>query len=273
MRISRKDGRSALVWLTAFVVACGGGGDGQQGGGEMAGGEAGGPALEDVVDLSSAGSIEGSVSFAGTAPEPQPIDMAEEPTCAEKYDNGPVYAPVEVNDNGTLRWVFVYVREGRTADGQDLSGIDFPVPGEPVMLDQDGCRYDPHVFGIQIGQTLQIQNSDGLLHNINARPDSAGAFNISQPVSMTSTRTFNAAEVMVPIRCDVHGWMQAFGGVVEHPYHAVTGGDGSFTIDRLPPGTYTIEAWHEEYGTQTQEVTVEPNGMAEVSFTFGDAAA
>lgn len=255
---------SALALTLAVAAGCGGGEGGEEAAGEMAASE--GAAMESPVDPATAGSISGSVSFQGTAPEPQPIDMSEEPTCAEKYEGQPMMEAVVVNDNGTLKNVFVYVKSG-------LPDMDFPTPREPVVLDQAGCHYTPHVAGIQAGQTLRIMNSDGILHNINATPEVNRGFNISQPVEMSTERRFSAPEVMVPIKCDVHGWMEAYLGVLDHPYFDATGDQGSFSIDNVPPGTYTIEAWHEEYGTQTQEVTVGEGESVEVNFTFGEAAA
>ena len=137
------------------------------------------------------------------------------------------------------------------------------------MIDQVGCRYTPHVFGMRVGQTLKIRNSDATLHNIHATPAANPEFNMGQPIQgMEFDRTFDAAEVMVPFKCDVHGWMNAYVGVLDHPYFAVTGDDGNFDISELPPGDYVVEAWHEELGTQTQNVTVGEGGTAEVSFTF-----
>jgi plastocyanin len=252
--------------VLGLAGGCGGGeGGGEQAGGEMAGGEEGG-AMESVVDPATAGSISGSISFQGTPPEPQPIDMSEEPTCAEKHEGQPVKQTVVVNDNGTLKNVFVYVKSG-------LPDVDFPTPEEPVVIDQTGCQYEPHVMGIQVGQPLQIKNSDGILHNINATPQQNRGFNISQPVEMSTERTFSTPEIMVPVECDVHGWMKAYIGVLDNPYFDTTGDDGSFEIDNLPPGTYTIEAWHEDYGTQTQEVTVGESEDVEVTFTFGPGTA
>jgi plastocyanin len=138
-------------------------------------------------------------------------------------------------------------------------------------MDQDGCEYHPHVLGVQTGQQITFRNSDGLLHNINAQAETNRSFNISQPQSMDAPpRTFAQAEIMIPVRCDVHGWMEAYIGVVDHPYFAVTGDDGSFRLENLPPGDYTIEAWHEEYGTQTAQVTVAAQQTGDVSFTFND---
>ena len=256
---------STPVLLLAALVAvgCGGGGGGSESAG---GGETGGGEMAAVVDEATAGSISGSIAFDGVAPEQMAIDMSEEEVCAEKHTMAPTAETVVVNDNGTLRHVFVYVKSG-------LEGMSFPVPSEPVVLDQNGCRYVPHVFGLQAGQDLAIKNSDGILHNINAKPEVNRGFNISQPVEMETKRQFRAAEVMVPLECDVHGWMYAFVGVLDHPYHSVSGADGSFSLSPLPPGTYVIEAWHEAYGTQTQEVTVGANEDVELSFTFAEPAA
>jgi hypothetical protein len=254
--------------LLAVLVASG------CGGGERGAGEGEGAAAEETaaasmasgVDEAIAATIKGQVVFQGTVPEPTVVDMSEEPTCADKYD-GPKYSEEVVgNENGTLKNVFVYVKQG-------LSDRSFPAPGEPVVLDQKGCWYMPRVFGVQVGQDLVIKNSDGVLHNINARAEMNRGFNISQPVVMETTRRFRAPEVMISLQCDVHGWMQAYVGVLEHPYYSVTGADGSFSLAPLPPGTYVIEAWHEKYGTQTQGVTVGENEEAEITFRFGRPSA
>ncbi|HEX6938335.1 MAG TPA: carboxypeptidase regulatory-like domain-containing protein, partial [Longimicrobiales bacterium] len=213
------------------------------------------------VDPATAATITGRVVFEGTPPAMARIDMSEEATCAAKHPNGAFVEEVVVNDNGTLRNVFVYVKEG-------LGDRKFPTPAEPVVLDQSGCVYHPHVLGIQVGQTLTIRNSDGLLHNINARPSMNRPFNISQPTTMETSRTFATPEVMVPVACDVHGWMQAYIGVLEHPYFATTGADGTFRLAQLPPGDYVVEAWHERYGTQTVNVTVGASETKEIEFRF-----
>ncbi len=143
-----------------------------------------------------------------------------------------------------------------------------------VTIDQSNCRYGPHVLGVQTGQDIEITNSDNFLHNINATPTANRGFNRSQPrAGITSTQSFPLAEVMVPVRCDVHGWMNAYIGVVDHPYFGVSGEDGSVSLEGLPPGDYVIEAWHEQYGTTTTNVTVVTGETAEISFEFTDATA
>ena len=167
-----------------------------------------------------------------------------------------------VGDDGSLQNVFVYVKEG-------LGDRTFDAPSEPVVLNQDGCRYTPHVFGIQVGQPLQVLNSDPTLHNIHATPTTNQEFNTGQPIEgMTFDHAFTDVEVMVPFKCDVHSWMNANVGVLDHPYYAVSGEGGAFDISRLPPGDYVIEAWHEMLGAQTQNVTVGESETVEISFTF-----
>jgi hypothetical protein len=249
----------AVVAVVLFIVACGGGGAATTapGGGAPSAGEE----VKSPVDPATAGSVTGKVAFTGTAPEPESISMEAEPDCQAQYSNGAFTETVVVNDDGTLQNVFVYVKEG-------LGDLTFPVPNESVLLDQQGCRYHPHVFGMQAGQELVIRNSDGILHNIHPMPKINTAFNLGQPVKMDSKKTFEKPEVMVPIECDVHEWMIGYAGVQDHPYFAVTGSDGTFSLPNLPPGAYTIAAWHELYGEQTMEVTIAEKETKEVEFTF-----
>ncbi len=212
--------------------------------------------------VQAGGTVTGKVKFTGTKPVMPKIDMSDEPTCRAKYPAAPTREDVVVNVSGTLGNVFVYVKAGLPAT------YHTPAATAPVLLDQNGCRYHPHVFGILVGQPLSIKNSDGIAHNIKAKGTKNRPFNISQPNSMTMTRTFTAPEVMVPLECNVHGWMNAFVGVLPHPFFAVTGSDGSFSLKGLPPGTYTIEAWHEKYGTQTATVTITGTESKTADFTF-----
>jgi hypothetical protein len=252
--------RRLLPWLcialSIFVAACGGNGDGDTAGGN---GEAGDFT---VVDSTTAGSVSGVVNFTGTAPEPELIQMDAEPDCQTLYDEGPFTQQVVVNDNSTLANVFVYVKSG-------LEEMTFATPSEPAVLDQEACRYHPHVLGVQTNQTVLIRNSDPVLHNIHPNPTNSRPFNISQPnQGMETERSFSSAEIMVPVGCDVHSWMSAYIGVVDHPYFAVTGDDGSFAIENLPPGEYVIEAWHEMYGTQTMDITVGESEAVDMEFSY-----
>ena len=209
-----------------------------------------------------AGTLTGKVNFSGTAPEPQKIDMGADPTCASLHTEPVFSEDVVKNADGTLQNVFVYVKQG-------LEGKTFPAPQTPVTLNQQGCHYTPHVFGVQVGQKLEIVNSDSTLHNVHGMPTQSKEFNRGMPIQgMKLDRTFDKSEVMVKFKCDVHPWMRAFLGVLDPPFFRVTGTTGAFEIKDLPAGKYTIEAWHEKFGTQTQEVTVEEGTPAKADFTF-----
>ena len=256
-----RKGNIAALLASGLVLATACGKSGESGAGAGGGGTAA-AVTAFPVDTANAATVTGRVTFTGAKPAMARIDMSEEASCAAKHAGGAFAEQVVVNDNGTLRNVFVYVKSGVPAN------LQFPVPAAPVEIDQNGCQYSPHVFGIQVGQTLNIKNDDGLLHNIKALPTVNRPFNISQPTNMTTARSFASAEVMVPLQCNVHSWMNAFVGVRPDPYFAVTGSDGTFSIRRLPPGTYTIEAWQEKYGTQTQTVTVAAKESKAVTFAF-----
>jgi len=226
------------------------------------------PAAQAVapLDTATAATIGGKVILEGAPPPNKVINMKADPKCAALHKTPSYFETVVVGPGGALQNVFVYVKEG-------LGNRTFPVPQEPVVLDQEGCHYTPHVFGVRAGQPIKIVNSDPTLHNIHPQPTKNPGFNIAQPVKgMESIKTFNTPEVMIPVKCDVHGWMSCYIGVMNHPYFAVSGQDGNFTLSRLPPGTYLIEAWHEKYGTQTQSVTVGPKETKEIQFTFKASA-
>ena len=205
--------------------------------------------------------VTGKVSFEGAAPAREKIKMAADPVCLTQHKD-PVLSEDLVVNNGALQNVVVYVKDG-------LSGKTFPAPTTPVVIDQAGCQYHPHVFGIQVGQPLEIRNSDATLHNVNAQPKLNKRFNIAQPTKgMKSIKTFDKVEAPVPFKCNVHPWMSAYAIVLDHPCFKVTGEDGSFTLRGLPAGTYTLEAWHEKLGTQTAQVTVADGETKSVTFTF-----
>lgn len=217
-------------------------------------------AVTDAVAPATAGTITGVVKFEGQAPAAQAIRMDSDPFCEKQPTN--TTETIVIGSGSGLQNVFVYVKDG-------LGDRVFPVPSTPVVLDQKGCRYTPHVLGIQVGQTLEIASSDNTLHNVHAIPQQNREFNMAHPLAgIKHTRVFSTKEVMVPFKCDVHKWMSAFLGVLDHPFYAVTTGDGRFELKGLPPGSYTVEAWHEKLGTQTQAVTVGEKQTMDVAFTF-----
>jgi plastocyanin len=209
----------------------------------------------------TAGAVSGRIKLEGTAPPARVIRMGADPIC-QREGKGATSDVLVVGQGNSLQNVFVYVKDG-------LGTRTFPAPKTPVVLDQKGCRYQPHVFGVQVGQPVHILNSDPTLHNVHAVPKVNTEFNFGQPTAgMKSVKTFDKPEVMVPFRCDVHGWMNAYAGVVAHPFFAVSKADGSFEIKGLPAGTYTIEAWHERLGVQTAKVTVDAKGTGAANFAF-----
>ncbi|OFW01089.1 MAG: hypothetical protein A3I61_13945 [Acidobacteria bacterium RIFCSPLOWO2_02_FULL_68_18] len=238
--------------LGSLAAACGGGSQEAQ---------APPPPTENPVDPATAGSVAGRVTFEGTPRTLPPMKMDSDPNCAAQAPTAPDESVV-VGGGGALQNVFVYVKDG-------LGTLRFPVPAAAVVLDQKGCRYVPHVLGVQVGQGVEVLNSDPTLHNVHAAPASNSEFNTGQPIQgMKHTHRFSTREVMVPFKCDVHPWMHAWVGVLDHPFFAVSGADGSFQLTGLPPGTYTIEAWHETLGTQTQTVTIGAKETGNVAFSF-----
>lgn len=206
--------------------------------------------------------IAGTISFEGEAPTLRPIRMNADPGCAAKHD-GPVASEALVLGEGNaMANVIVRITEG-------LPARNWTPPATPVTLDQDGCKYSPHVIGLVEGQELKILNSDGLLHNVHALPKENKEFNMAMPATRTeAVKSFATAEAPFKIKCDVHPWMGAYILVSEHPYFSITGTDGSFAIEGLPAGTFTIEAWHEVLGIQTATVTVEDGASGETNFSF-----
>jgi len=244
-----------LCCSLALLVACGGGGEE----GEEESSETPAEAAP-AVDTANAGGVKGVVNYSGPDGD-TPIAMNADPNCLALHST-PVDTGKYLVKDGKLGNVFVYVKTG-------LEGKTFPAPTEKKVINQEGCLYHPHVLGIQVGQPLTVKNSDVTLHNIHAMPKSNTEFNNAQPVqNMEFDHTFDKVEVMVPFKCDVHPWMNSYLGVLDHPYYAVSAEDGTFSIDKLPPGTYTLEAWHEELGTATQQVTVAANQTADVTFDF-----
>jgi hypothetical protein len=214
------------------------------------------------IDPATVGAVTGKVLFTGEKPKLNRLMMDQDPVCTQKH-SGTVYAEDgEVNSDGTLPNVFIYVKDG-------ADKYSFPTPIEPVELDQDGCMYKPHVLGIQTNQTLRILSKDPTTHNIHPMPKDNREWNMSQPPGGTPIeQKFARPEIMVPVKCNQHPWMRAYIGVTRHPFHAVTGKDGTFTIKGLPPGDYTLEAWTATFGTQELKVTVAPKESKSVEFSF-----
>lgn len=214
------------------------------------------------VDPATAGSVQGKVTFQGKIPPHKKVDMSEDPQCAGLHKTPQLDDSIAASHDGSLANVFVYVKTG-------LEGKKFEPPSQPVVIDQKGCWFHPRVIGIETGQTLQVDNSDPVTHNIHPRPHQNREWNQSQdPGAAPLIRHFMAPEVMIRVKCNIHGWMHAWIGVVDNPYYAVTGADGKFDLSNLPPGNYTIEAWQEDLGTQEQQVTVTPQKASDVAFSF-----
>lgn len=213
------------------------------------------------VDPATAGTIAGRVTFSGQPPAPAALRVDADPACTSN-GNTVTDESLLVAGDGGIKNAFVYVKTG-------LEDYAFDSPSEPVVLDNRGCRYEPHVFGVRVGQPIEIVNSDPTLHNVHAMPQTNGEFNQGLPIQgMKLKETFTAPEIGVPFKCDVHGWMASYANIVSHPHFAVTDASGSFSLPNLPPGTYTLEVWHEKLGTQQQQITVEPTASANAAFTF-----
>jgi hypothetical protein len=214
------------------------------------------------VDAATASKITGRVVFEGTPPQNPVINMGSDSACGPggKAD---VTSESIVVDNGGLKNVFVYIKDGLG------NKYIFDTPTEPVKLDQNGCHYVPHVVGVRVTQPLEIVNSDNTMHNVHGMPEANKEFNFGQMVAgLKNTVSFTTPEVLIRFKCDVHGWMHAYIGVVSHPYFAVSGDGGKFELRTIPPGTYTIEAVHEKLGRQTQTVTLGEKDAKEITFTF-----
>ena len=219
------------------------------------------------------GTITGKVSFDGAAaPESKPIDMAADAACAAKNPNA--VAEDVVVKNGAVEYVFVYIKDGQTTEGnKKLDSFKWDAAGD-AALDQSGCHYVPHMVAVQVGQKLNVTNSDPTTHNVNVQPKNNDAFNQAQGQSAPPiTAVFKRPEVLIPVKCNQHPWMKAWVGVTKHPFSAVTKEDGTFTIKNVPPGTYTLEAWHEKFGTKTAQVKVDSKGTVTQEFKMGSTVA
>lgn len=216
-----------------------------------------------IMNVSSAfaGNVTGAILFEGEEPILDELSMGADPTCLMAHDDEVLSQEVIVNGNGTLKNVFVYVKEGVTGS--------FETPAEVVEFNQIGCVYVPHVLGVMVGQEFEIINSDSTLHNVHAVATNNKEFNLGMPIQgMKLKKTFSEPEIMVKVKCDVHPWMGAYIGVLSHPFYSVSDGEGNFEIKDLPDGEYVLEAWHEIFGTQTAELTVSGGESSPIEFKY-----
>ncbi len=216
------------------------------------------------IDPATAGSVSGTIRFEGKTPTPIVIDMAQDPACGEGSKTPNMTEQYIVHD-GRLANVFVYVKDG-------LGNRIYMPAKAPVVLDQKGCRYIPHVIGAMVGQPVEFRNSDRTMHNIHIVPpgsDDNTGFDISQaPMAGTEQHIFRNAGLMIPVRCNNHPWMEAFLNVVKSPFFAVSNAEGTYEIQGLPPGTYTLVAVHEKLGTKSQQITVQSHRASTANFVF-----
>jgi plastocyanin len=202
-----------------------------------------------MVDPTALGSVTGVMSFDGVAPKSEELVLKADAWCKSHHDTPPLDASLVVRD-GKIANVFVWISAG-------LQGFDFDTPSEKVVLDQQGCIFGPRVVGIQLGQNVTMHNSDPVLHNVHSKPEINRTKNIALPVQGSERDfKFDKAEVMIPIVCDVHPWMRAFVGVVEHPFFAVTDDSGAFLFENMPAGEFTLQFWHERLGVKEQTIVV-----------------
>jgi plastocyanin len=217
------------------------------------------------IDAATAGTISGTIDFIGTAPAPIAIDMAQDPACGLATKKPNMTEQYVIHD-GRVANVFVYVRDG-------LGNRVYAPSKIPIVLDQKGCRFVPHVIGAMAGQTVEFRNSDPTTHNVHIVPPDAadtGGIDISQgPKTSPQQETFSTPILMTSIRCNNHPWMEAFLNVVKNPFFAVSNADGHYEIKGLPPGRYTLAAVQEKLGTRTQAITVESGKTTVANFTFG----
>ncbi len=206
-------------------------------------------------------SLKGEVKFEGTAPKPSRIDMSQDPICAKARPAPATTEDIVVGANGGLANVVVYVSDG-------LGSRTFQPPAQPATLEQKGCQYKPHVLALQANQKLDVVNDDETTHNIHPTPNNNREWNMTQPHGVPLQQSFAREEIAVPVKCNVHPWMKGYVAVFKHPYFAVTDKNGSFDLNDLPPGTYTITAWQEKLGTLNQKITIGAGEAKTLDFSF-----
>lgn len=249
---------SALaIAALVFLSGCGGGSTAPKSEEKSAA-----PAPAASAPAGSEASISGKVAYSGPKSEPAAISMDQTPACARQHAAPFKSEALIVNPNGTLKNAFVWVKAG-------LPNVEWPAAAGAVSIDQKGCVYAPHVAGVRAGQDVEFLNSDTTNHNIHPMPRLNREWNESQPPQgEKKIKQFTKEEVMIPVKCNVHPWMKVYIGVVNHPFFAITGDDGAFSLKGLPAGEYTLEVWHERLGTQELKVTVGAKDAKTADFEF-----
>ena len=257
----------AALCLLLFALACSKSADDEEDSAGSDSDESADVNLTPYKPTGQEGSIVGTISFTGTAPAPKPISMDADPVCAST--NPDAHAEDIVVNGDKLQNVFVYIKDGKVGD-KTIASLKFDPPAKPAELDQKGCHYVPHVMGAQVNQNFTVVNGDQTSHNVNVDAKLNDKFNQTQPPgSAPIMKQFKRAETVIPVKCNQHPWMRAYVGVLPHPFYAVTDKDGHFEIKGVPPGTYTVVAWHEKYPQGlTQTVTVGPSENKEQNFSF-----
>lgn len=212
-------------------------------------------------DEPGGGTISGTVRVVGSQDGTVRINMTADPACLKIHPAPVISEEVVSGQNGALKNVIVYISDG-------LANRSFDAPRDPAVFEQKGCTYSPHILGMRAGQTLELINGDPTSHNIHPMPHNNREWNIFQPPGSSPIDQTFAREEIIPVKCNVHPWMKGYIAVFKHPYFAVTDKDGAFDLKNVPPGEYTIEAWHEKFGVLTQKLTVEPNQTRTLEFVF-----
>ncbi len=214
-----------------------------------------------ATNVFAGGTVSGTIKFEGDAPKFKEIKMDADPVCLSHHKEPVLPQTLLLGEGNTMGNIFVQIKNAPQGN--------YTAPADVVVVDQKGCEYAPHVFAVQAGQKVKILNPDGTLHNVHAMSKVNPEFNLAMPKFRTEVeKTWDKAEFMFALKCDVHPWMTAWMSVMAHPFFAVTKADGKFEIKDLPDGTYEVEAWHEKLGTKKASVTITGGAAQTVDFTF-----
>jgi plastocyanin len=209
----------------------------------------------------AASGIRGTVRFEGPVPKAKPISMAADPSCAKQHSGLVPTSEVVADSKGGLQNVLIFISDG-------FGDRTFDPPKEPAVITQKGCLYQPRVLAVQANQPIEVVNDDPTAHNIHPTPTNNREWNKAELPGAKVEEAFAREEIAIPVKCNIHPWMRGYIAVLKNPYFAVSKADGTFDLPQLPPGTYTIKAWHEKLGTSTQTITVGANQTKDISFVF-----